>query len=146
MAPNVDLAIELSRLGGETLAFMLHVQVLHRPSFASSFSSAAARLCLSRSARSISSLIVAIGIEETCAHDGRFEIVMPDDPRHASEIAEGALVQPEKRLELLIPDRFLAESRYIWPSSTSGSTASPRSGLDLAKRRDQPFSSEVRAT
>ena len=51
--------------------------------------------------------IVAIGIEETRAHDGRFEIVVPYDRRHASEIAEGALVQPKKRLELLIPDRFL---------------------------------------
>ena len=51
--------------------------------------------------------IVAIGIEETRRHDGRFEIVVPDDRRHPAEVAEGALVQPEKRLELLIPDRFL---------------------------------------
>jgi hypothetical protein len=51
--------------------------------------------------------IVAVGIEEARAHHGRFEIVMTDDRRHASKITEGALVQPEKRLELLIPDRFL---------------------------------------
>jgi len=51
--------------------------------------------------------IVAIGIEETRAHDSRFEIVVPDDRRDATEIAAGALVQPEKRLELLIPDRVL---------------------------------------
>ena len=50
---------------------------------------------------------MAIGIEETRAHDGRFEIVVTDHHRHAAEIAERSLVQPEKRLELLIPDRFL---------------------------------------
>jgi len=62
--------------------------------------------------------IVAIGIEETCAHDGRFEIVMPYDCRHASEITEGALVQPEKRLELLIPDRFLVARGANGPTSS----------------------------
>jgi hypothetical protein len=51
--------------------------------------------------------VVAIGIEEAGAHDGRFEIVVPDNRRYATEVAEGALMQPEKRLELLIPDRFL---------------------------------------
>src|SRR5439155_9978199 len=51
--------------------------------------------------------IMAIGIEKTRAHDGRFEIVVTYNRRHPSQIAEGALVQPEKRLELLIPDRFL---------------------------------------
>ena len=51
--------------------------------------------------------VVAIRIEEAGAHDGRFEIVVADHLRHAAEIAKGSLVQPEKRLELLIPDRFL---------------------------------------
>src|SRR5712691_1283815 len=51
--------------------------------------------------------IMAIGIEEIRAHDGRLEIVAAYDRRDATKVAEGALVQPEKRLELLIPDRFL---------------------------------------
>ena len=56
--------------------------------------------------------LVTVGIEEARAHDGGFEIVVANDRGHAAEIAERALVQPQKRLELLIPDRlFVAVAR-----------------------------------
>jgi hypothetical protein len=66
--------------------------------------------------------IVAVGIEEARAHHGRFEIVAADDRRHAAEIAEGALVQPEKRLELLIPDRVSTIS-CLWQATRRAHSA-----------------------
>ena len=83
--------------------------------------------------------IVAIGIEETRAHHGRFEIVAADDRRHAAEIAEGALVQPEKRLELLIPGRFLVAvprmaQRHPKPP---GSSPLARGGLECGRPAEE---------
>jgi hypothetical protein len=50
--------------------------------------------------------VVAIGIVEAGADDGRFQIVVAHDLRHAPEVAKRALVEPQEGLELLIPDRF----------------------------------------
>jgi len=50
--------------------------------------------------------VVDVRIVETRAGDARLQIVVPYDSRHAAQVAEGALVEPEKRLELLIPDRL----------------------------------------
>ncbi len=72
--------------------------------------------------------VVTIGIEEARAHDGRFEIVVANDQRHAAEIAEGALVQPEKRLELLIPDRLFVASWTVRSPLAKTGNASPASG------------------
>ena len=67
--------------------------------------------------------LVAVGIEEARAHDRRFEIVVADDQRHAAEVAERALVQPEKRLELLIPDRFFVAVPRVARASSETPTA-----------------------
>ena len=50
--------------------------------------------------------LVHVRIVEARAHDGRLEIVVPDHPRHTAHVAEGVLVEPEERLEPLIPDRL----------------------------------------
>ena len=49
---------------------------------------------------------MTVRIEEARAYDRGFEIVVANDERDAPEIAEGALMQPEERLEFLIPDRL----------------------------------------
>ena len=51
--------------------------------------------------------LVAVRIVEAGAHDGRFEIVVTDDERHAAQIAKRALVEAQERLEPLIPDGLL---------------------------------------
>jgi hypothetical protein len=51
--------------------------------------------------------VVAVGIVEAGADDRGLQIVVTHDARHTAEVAKRALVEPEERLELLIPDRFL---------------------------------------
>jgi len=50
--------------------------------------------------------VVAIGIIEAGPDHRRFQIVVADDARDAAEVAKRVLVEPEERLDLLIPHRF----------------------------------------
>ena len=79
--------------------------------------------------------VVAVGIEEAGAHDGGFEIVVADDRRHAAEVAERALVQPEKRLELLIPDRFLVAVPRVAQRHAKHPRPAPLAGRGVERRR-----------
>ena len=88
--------------------------------------------------------IMAIGIEDTRAHDGRFEIVVTDDHWHPAEITEGPLVQPEKCLEFLIPDRFLVAVSRMAQGHPKHPGPSPFAGRGVERRRaakkiDLPF-------
>ena len=88
--------------------------------------------------------VVAVGIVEAGAHDGGFEIVVAHDHRHAADVAKRPLVQPQKRLELLIPDRFFvavprvterqakhprADATRRWPRRASARRGRNRLGL-----------------
>jgi len=50
--------------------------------------------------------LVHVGIVETRAEHAGLEIVEPYNSRHTLQVAERALVEPEKRFEPLIPDGF----------------------------------------
>ena len=50
--------------------------------------------------------VVAVRVVEAGADDCGLQIVVAHDARHAAEIAKRALVEPQERLELLVPDRF----------------------------------------
>ena len=79
--------------------------------------------------------LVAVGIEEARAHDGRLEIVVADDQRHAAEVAERALVQAQKRLELLIPDRFLVAVPRVAQRHPKHPRPSPLARRRVERRR-----------
>src|SRR5262249_18061274 len=79
--------------------------------------------------------VVAVWIEETRANDRRFEIGVPHDLRHATEVAKRALVQPQKRFELLIPDRFFVSVPRVPERHPKHPWSSPFAGRGIERRR-----------
>ena len=79
--------------------------------------------------------IMAVGIEEADTDDGGFEIVMANDRRHAAEVAERALVQAQKRLELLVPDGFLVAMTRMTERHPKDPGPAPFAGGDVERRR-----------
>ena len=60
---------------------------------------------------------------------------MADDGGHAPEVAEGVLVQPEERLELLIPDGFLVAVARVAERQPKHPRPSPLARLRVERRR-----------
>ena len=79
--------------------------------------------------------VVAIGIEEARADHGGFEIVVTNDLRHAAEVAKRALVQAKKRLEFLIPDRFLVAVPRMAERHPKHPRPAPLAGRGVERRR-----------
>ena len=78
---------------------------------------------------------MTIRIEEARAHDGGFEIVVANDRGHPTEIAERALVEPQKRLELLIPDGFFVAVARVAERHAKHPRPSPLAGRRVQRRR-----------
>jgi len=79
--------------------------------------------------------LVTVGIEEAGAHDGCFEIVMANDERDAPEIPEGALMQPQERLEFLIPHGLFVTVAGVAQGHAKDPRPSPLAGPGVQCRR-----------
>src|SRR5262245_15775169 len=79
--------------------------------------------------------VVAIGIVKTGADDGRFQIVVPHHTRDATEVTKRAFVEPEERLELLIPDRFLIAVAWVAERHPKHPRPTPFTGGRVERRR-----------
>src|SRR5204862_276116 len=64
-----------------------------------------------------------------------FEIVVPNDEGHAAEIAERALMQPQERLELLIPHGFFVAVAGVAQGYPKHPRPSPLAGPRVQGRR-----------
>jgi hypothetical protein len=78
---------------------------------------------------------VAVGIVEAGAHNGGFEIVVAYDPRDPTDVAKRPLVQPQERLELLIPDRFLVAMPRMAERQAKDPRPTPLAGRRIERRR-----------
>ena len=79
--------------------------------------------------------LVTVGIVEARAHDRGFEIVVANDARDAAEVAERALMQPQERLELLIPDRFFVAMARVAQRHAKHPRPSPLARRRVERRR-----------
>ena len=79
--------------------------------------------------------VVAVGIIEAGADHGGFQIVVANDARHAAEIAKRPLVQPEKGLELLIPDRFFVAVSRVAKRHAKHPRSTPLARGGIERRR-----------
>ena len=78
---------------------------------------------------------MTVRVVEARPDDGGLEIVVPHDFRHAAEIAERVLVQPQKCLELLIPDRFFVAVARVAQRHPKDPRPTPFAGARLERGR-----------
>jgi hypothetical protein len=78
--------------------------------------------------------VMAVGIVEAGSDNRRFEIVVADDRRHAAEIAKRALMEPEERLELLIPDGFFVPMARVPQRHPEDPGPAPFAGARVERR------------
>ena len=79
--------------------------------------------------------LVTVRIEEARAHDRGFEIVVANDRWHTPEIAERALMEPQERLEFLIPDGLFVAVARVAERQAKDPRPSPLAGARVERRR-----------
>ena len=79
--------------------------------------------------------VVAVRIEEARPHHRGLEIVVTNDFRDPTEVAERAFVQAKKRVEFLIPDRVFVAVPRVAQRHSKYPRPSPLTGGGIERRR-----------